>query len=136
MVSNPLLGGEEQRYQGLTQARNGVSNNQNQQMLGKGDPTSVDFKAEQARQEDKAPELLGQKLTAYNVTTGLTDTAQQSVGDGLALLTGALKGARAAYASHLPLRAASLGLRLLSRQRLRTLRRCGTCLRRTRWRLG
>ena len=96
LVSNPLLGGEEQRYQGLTQARNNVSNNQNQQMLGKGDPTSVDFKAEQARQADNAPELLGQKLTAYNVTTGLVDTAQQSVGDGLALLTGALKGARAA----------------------------------------
>lgn len=96
LVSNPLLGGEEQRYQGLTQAHNNVSNNQNQQMLGKGDPTSVDFKAEQARQADNAPELLGQKLTAYNVTTGLTDTAQQSIGDGLALLTGALKGARAA----------------------------------------
>lgn len=61
-----------------------------------GDPTDPAFQEKQKMAAKKAPHFLGMALDPYSVASGIEDTAQQSVGDGLALLTGALKGARAA----------------------------------------
>lgn len=61
-----------------------------------GDPTSKEFIAKRGKEAADAPHFFGMTFDPYSVATGLDDTLQQTVGDGLALLTGALKGARAA----------------------------------------
>ncbi len=96
-VSNPYNTGVLLRGNALNnELNNGMSQREADLKAGIGDPTSAEFQSERERQREDSPGFLGMHLDPYDIASGGTDTAQQAIGDGLALVAAAFKTARSA----------------------------------------